>query len=81
MLRCLIPLSQTFTDTTLYLQSLIIQVEDLQQNLTDEKLHLEREQETTKVYQSKHSDVQDKLKKMEEEIVSFSKHHSIRPVY
>lgn len=43
-------------------------------------MHLEREQETTKVYQSKLHDVQFKLRKMNQEIVRFSEHGSIGPV-
>jgi len=40
----------------------------------EKKLHLEREQETTKLYQSKVYEAQVKLRKMNEEIVWFSEH-------
>lgn len=56
-----------------YLQDLIGEVKELERGLTEKKWHLEREQETTKLYQSKHYDVQVKLKKMEEMIVRLSK--------
>ncbi|CZS92071.1 uncharacterized protein RCO7_00693 [Rhynchosporium graminicola] len=52
------------------IERLILQVEEFQINLTEKKLHLEREQTTTKVYQSKHKEVRDELKKLEEDIRS-----------
>jgi len=52
-------------------------VKELEGGLTEKKWDLEREQETTKVYQSKHHDVQTKLNKMEEVIVRLSKHYSL----
>lgn len=56
-------------------------MKELERGLTEKKWDLEREQETTKVYQSKHYDIQTKLKKMEEVIVRLSKHYSLGFVY
>lgn len=74
-------ISQTYIDRALYLQDLISEVKELERGLTEKKLHLEREQETTKLYQSKHYDAQVKLKKMKEDIVRFPEYRSIGPVY
>ena len=47
----------------------------------EKELHLEREQETTKLYQSKLYEVQVKLRKKDEEIVRFFAHCSIGQLY
>ncbi|KAF1807888.1 C-x8-C-x5-C-x3-H type zinc finger protein-like protein [Eremomyces bilateralis CBS 781.70] len=52
------------------IEDLISRVEKIQHSFTEKEWHLEREQETTKLYQTKHYDVQVKLKKTEEEIGS-----------
>jgi hypothetical protein len=53
----------------------------LARRFTEKELDLEREQETTKVYQLKHNDVQIKLKKMEEVIVRISNHYFLTSGY
>lgn len=54
-------------------QKLFIRINELESGLTDTKLHLEREQDTAKLYQSKLSGVQVDLRKLDERIVGLSK--------
>jgi len=63
------------------IEDLISEVKELEHRFTEKKWDLEREQETTKVYQTKHYDVQIKLKNMEEVIVRLSKHYSLGSGY
>jgi len=52
-------------------QDLITRLKGLEDDLVEKKLHLEREQETTKSYQLMVKDARVKLKKLDGDIVGF----------
>ncbi|KAI9641980.1 hypothetical protein NHQ30_009849 [Ciborinia camelliae] len=52
------------------IEKLFIRINELECGLTETKLHLEREQDTAKLYQSKLSDIQVNLRKLDERIES-----------